>query len=163
MESLASFYLLLKVLVIAVDVALIAAFVHVARRAASVRPDIAGAPSEEAAATAASAARARAVAEAWEKIAAQAARGAEAKRLAVIDADRLADRLLKDAGFEGEGALERMRQLPGERLATVGGLIDAHRLRNRLVHEASYVPADRDLDAALGQYRAFLAEVGYLS
>lgn len=160
-ESLSTLFFVTQIFGILLNAGLVALFIWVVGRAYEARPDILGAPAADAAAAAASR-RSKAVQEAWAIIEKQASRGPEGKRLAVIDSDRLADRLLKDAGYEGDGALDRMRQLPGDRLATVGDLISAHRFRNRLVHEVGFHPNDRDLDSALAQYKAFLTEVGYL-
>lgn len=161
METISTAYTVLQIFVIAIDAVLVALFAWVLSKAHAAKPDIMGAPTSTTAQTAATN-RAKAVQEAWAGIEAQAARGAEGQRLAVIDADRLADRLLKDAGYAGEGALDRMRQLPVDRLATASDLMAAHRFRNRLVHEVGFTPSDRDLESALAQYRAFLSEVGYL-
>lgn len=156
-----TFVLLAKAAVVLVNAGILALLGFVLVRAWEARPDILGAPGAVTGSEALERRRA-AVAEAWAAIVAQSKRGADGARLAVIDADRLVDALLKDAGYEGEGALERMRQLPADRLASVGGLLSAHRLRNRLVHEVEFKPREADLDAALEQFRTFLTEVRYL-
>jgi hypothetical protein len=159
--SFSTYFIIFEAVVLLVDAALIALTIYIVGKAWEARPDILGAPTAQSAAAGASR-RSEAVQKAWGLIEAQAARGPEGMRLAVIDADRLADKLLKDAGYEGEGALERMKRLPGERVATAAGLMHAHRFRNRLVHEVGFSPDERDLKGALAQYRAFLSEVGYL-
>lgn len=161
MDTILAYLSALVLILLLIDAAIVALFVVFARKAWEARPDIMGAPSAAGAAAGASK-RAEAVRTAWAEIEGSAARGAEGKRLAVINADRLADRLLKDAGYEGEGALDRMRALPRERVASAADLMAAHRFRNRLVHEVGFQPDDRALDTALAQYRAFLTEVGYL-
>jgi|GEM_PF-5546852 len=160
-ENLGTLLLISQLFGLALNAVLVAVTVLAVRGGIEASPDILGMPAEGAG-TPAAARRSKAVQEAWAGLEAQAARSPDSKRLAVIDADRLVDRLLKDAGYEGQGALDRMRQLPADRLATVSDLIAAHRLRNRLVHEVGYRPDDRELDAALSQFRAFLSEVGYL-
>ena len=103
-----------------------------------------------------------AITKVWEKIDEQSQRGEDGMRLAVIDADRLIDHLLKDAGYEGEGALARMRKLPAERLVSINGLIAAHRFRNKLVHEVGYTPNEQQYREHLSGFRNFLEEIGYL-
>lgn len=159
--DISTLYFFAKIVVVLIDAALVAWLIYVIGKAWEAKPDILGAPAHDAAEVRASR-RGEAVQKAWDLIMRSAGRGPEGKRLAVIDSDRLVDKLLKDAGYEGEGALERMRQLPAERVATLGGLIDAHRFRNRLVHEVGFSPNERDLDGALAQFKAFLTEVGYL-
>jgi hypothetical protein len=160
-DSLFTIIFAIKVIAIIFNAALVVFAVYVFSKAYEMRPDIMGAPAATHAATAATK-RSRAVQEAWALIEQQAARGSEGQRLAVIDADRLVDKLLKDAGYEGEGALERMKQLPGERIASLNDLFAAHRFRNRLVHEVGFAPREQDIVLALDQFRAFLREVGYL-
>lgn len=160
-ETLSTWYFILKIFVIAFDAVLVAVTFWVISKAMEVRPNIVGVANT--AGQTAATRRTRVVAEAWAAIESQAQRGLDGKRLGVIDADRLVDKLLKEAGYEGEGALDRMRQLPLDRLATAGDLMAAHRFRNRLVHEVGFAPGNRELDSALAQYQAFLTEVGYLN
>lgn len=163
MDSFLSYLYLLILVLLVVDAVIVALFVYVAGKAWEARPDILGAPkATPAAADAGASRRAEMIRTTWNDIEAGTARGPEGKRLAVINADRLVDRLLKDAGYPGEGALDRMRALPRERVATAGDLMAAHRFRNRLVHEVGFMPDDAALDTAIAQYRAFLTEVGYL-
>ncbi len=160
-ETILGYLALVLLFLLLLDAVIVALFVWFSREAAAVKPDILGAPST-AAQEAAQSSRAEAVRKAWGEIEASATAGTDGKRLAVINADRLVDRLLKDAGYEGEGALERMKALPREKVATAADLMAAHRFRNRLVHEVGFQPDDRALDGALAQFRAFLTEVGYL-
>lgn len=161
LDTILGYLALFLLVLLALDAVIVALFVWFAREAASVKPDIMGAPST-AAQEAAASSRMEAVRQAWSEIEASAAKDLDGKRLAVINADRLADRLLKDAGYAGEGALERMKALPREKVATAADLMAAHRFRNRLVHEVGFRPDERALDGALAQFRAFLTEVGYL-
>lgn len=161
MADLMSFYILLLIIGLVIDAIIISLFIYVAGKAWEVRPNILGAP-KQVVTDAAATKRQEAVRQAWAEIEQSAASSADGRRLAVINADRLVDKLLKDAGYEGEGALERMKLLPGERVATAQGLMYAHRFRNRLVHEQGFRPNDNDLASALNAYKAFLTEVGYL-
>jgi hypothetical protein len=159
--DIATLYFIVKIIAVIIDAAILAWLVNIIGKAYEARPDILG-KSSQVSADAGTSRRMAAVQQAWAMIEEQAGRGHEGKRLAVIDADRLVDRLLKDAGFEGEGALDRMRQLPGERVATAAGLMHAHRFRNRLVHEVGFHPDEQSLLDTLSQYRAFLTELKYL-
>lgn len=161
MDTILSYITLLIIILLVVDAVIISLFIYVVGKAWEARPDILGTP-VTGAAEAGLSKRHEAIRLTWSDIEGSAARGLEGKRLAVINADRLVDRLLKDAGYAGEGAMDRMRALPRERVATAADLMAAHRFRNRLVHEVGFAPDDRDLDTALAQYRAFLTEVGYL-
>ncbi len=82
-------------------------------------------------------------------------------RDAIIGADALIDALLLEANFSGRDTAERFGKLNrlGLRRSTVNGIFEAHRLRNRVAHEASFVPSQRVAERALDHYAKFLAEV----
>ena len=82
-------------------------------------------------------------------------------RDAIVGADSLIDELLQEASFSGRDTAERFGKLNrlGLRRATVNGLFEAHRLRNRIAHEGAFVPSARVAEHALDQYARFLAEV----
>lgn len=94
----------------------------------------------------------------WEELRKNAA---EHYRDAIIGADSLIDELLIEASFSGRDTAERFGKLNrlGLRRATVNGLFEAHRLRNKIAHEGSFVPSARAAERALNHYAAFLAEV----
>lgn len=59
-------------------------------------------------------------------------------RLAIIEADSLIDEILKEHGHPGYDMGERMKSIhPGE-FSNLDALWEAHKTRNRLVHEAGY-------------------------
>lgn len=162
MSTILLYVTVVVAILLVLDAVVIGVLVNVVRKAWAAKPDIMGRPSA-ATVTAGANRRSEAVRTAWAEIEEGASRGVEGKRLAVINADRLVDHLLKDAGYEGEGALDRMKALPRERVASVSDLLAAHRFRNRLVHEVGFTPDERSLDTAIAQYRSFLTEVGYLA
>ena len=59
-------------------------------------------------------------------------------KFAVIEADKLVDELLKGAGFQGDTMGERLMNIQPGQLTTLQGLWEAHKIRNRLVHDTNY-------------------------
>lgn len=81
-------------------------------------------------------------------------------QLAVIQADRLLDRALKDWRFRGQNMGERMKTA-GSLLGNQDAVWSAHKLRNRLVHEDTKV-SKRQAQKALSQFRSALKKLGAL-
>jgi hypothetical protein len=81
--------------------------------------------------------------------------------LAIIDADKLLDQALKDAGYKGKTM--------GERLVAAQRAIQSnddvwfgHKLRNKLVHETDIKLKERDVKDALIGIRRALKDLGAL-
>ena len=83
-------------------------------------------------------------------------------KLAIIEADKLVDDLLKKAGFPGDTMGERLTNTHHDQLRTLHYLWQAHRLRNKIVHETDFDLSYRDTHEALNYYKATLEELGVL-
>ena len=59
-------------------------------------------------------------------------------RLAIIEADSLVDEILKEHGYPGNDMGERMKSIHPSEIDNLNDLWEAHKLRNRLVHEADF-------------------------
>jgi hypothetical protein len=59
-------------------------------------------------------------------------------KLAVIEADKILDGLLKDRGYYGEDMGERLKQANSEKLPNLDELWQAHKVRNRIAHETDF-------------------------
>lgn len=86
----------------------------------------------------------------------------DSMRLAVIEADKLADAVLKSMELKGEHMADRLQQLTSDDLRSLDGLWRAHRLRNDLVHTPGFGLSQEDARQAMKQYEAFFKEVGVL-
>lgn len=56
-------------------------------------------------------------------------------KLAVIEADKIFDDILKRIGYQGEDMGERLKQLTPAQTANLDEVWQAHKLRNQIVHE----------------------------
>jgi len=83
-------------------------------------------------------------------------------KLGIIEADKMADDVLKRMGFGGEHMADRLSQMNQADFSTVKRLWDAHRFRNNLVHSPDFEVRPEALDRALRSYEAFFREVGVL-
>jgi len=98
--------------------------------------------------------------ERWDKVIKKFALGTpEAVTLAVIEADKVVDDVLKNLGLEGEHMADRLGQLSGEEVGSLEGVWRAHRLRNNLVHSPDFKASAEEIEKALDAFEKFLKEV----
>lgn len=101
--------------------------------------------------------------ERWRAVLAKAASGsADAFRIAVIDADKLADDALRQLGLEGEHMADRLEKIAPAELRSLERLWRAHRIRNDLVHTPGFELSREAAARTLEDYEAFLKEVQVL-
>jgi hypothetical protein len=99
----------------------------------------------------------------WSKVLERAAAGsADAMKLAIIDADKLADDMLKQMGLQGEHMADRLEKVSSERLPSVDRLWRAHRLRNDLVHTPGFTLSEAEGKRAMNDYTSFFKSIGLL-
>ena len=59
-------------------------------------------------------------------------------KLAVIEADDLLDKTLKQGGFKGDSLGERLDKMTKEILPNLEEVLEAHKIRNNIVHDPNY-------------------------
>lgn len=84
-------------------------------------------------------------------------------KLAVIEADKLVDDVLKTAGYPGETMGERLTMIKPDQLVNIQHLWDAHKLRNLLVHDANYQLTHKQAIWCIDAFESVLHELGALS
>lgn len=80
-------------------------------------------------------------------------------KFAVIEADKLTDELLKGAGFPGDTMGERLMNIQPGQLITLQSLWEAHKIRNRLVHDVNYFLRYTEAKRAVSLYEKTLKEL----
>ncbi|MBI2062079.1 MAG: hypothetical protein HYT64_00045 [Candidatus Yanofskybacteria bacterium] len=80
-------------------------------------------------------------------------------KFAVIEADKLVDELLKGAGFPGDTMGDRLMNIQPSQLTTLQNLWEAHKIRNRLVHDVNYFLRYTEAKRAVGLYEKTLKEL----
>ena len=97
----------------------------------------------------------------WEQIEHSAKQGRLGGKMAVIEADKLLDTVLKSMRFPGDTMGERLKAA-GYKYPAIREVWTAHRVRNRLVHETDYELRDRDVRETLGDFKQALRELHVL-
>ena len=96
----------------------------------------------------------------WESILAHLDSPQEAEwKVAVMEADKLVETALAQAGFMGESFGDRLMAIAPGTLASLDGLWWAHKVRNRLAHELDYFLRYTEARQAIGYYEQTLTEL----
>ena len=82
-------------------------------------------------------------------------------QLAVIEADKLLDKALKESGFRGQTMGERLVEA-GPSLSGKDAVWEAHKLRNRLVHETGAKASLLQTKRVLAVFARALKDLGAL-
>ncbi len=82
--------------------------------------------------------------------------------VAIMDADKFTDVVLKRLGFKGKHMADRLEQLASSDMKSIDRLWRAHRARNDLAHTPDYRISPVDAHEILGIYEEFLKELGAL-
>jgi|SRR3989344_1984368 len=99
----------------------------------------------------------------WEKILEKGRSEDENERkFAIIAADSLIEKILDLAGYSGANLGERLKTIESSDLDSLNNLWEAHKIRNRIAHEAEYKLPREDAVRALVLYERALKELKYL-
>ncbi len=86
----------------------------------------------------------------------------DTQRVAIIEADALADQALQGMSMSGETMAERLMNLNAEEVPSLNRLWKAHRMRNDIVHTQGFGFTPQEAESALKDYEVFLRDVGAL-
>jgi len=82
-------------------------------------------------------------------------------KMAVIEADKVVDVVLKRAGVPGETMAERLRKVQKQVQRPIySGMWEAHKMRNRLVHEVGHNNGLGNYHDLLWKMKKFLISLG---
>lgn len=99
----------------------------------------------------------------WDKIESHFFKGDDNDlKIAIIEADKLLEEALREAGVRGLSLGDRLKNLKPGQLPDIDKVWQAHRLRNQIVHEPTF-KIKRDLaERALNIYQETLKDLGLL-
>ncbi|MDO8523512.1 MAG: hypothetical protein Q7S12_04530 [bacterium] len=84
------------------------------------------------------------------------------RKFAIIAADALIERILDLAGYHGENLGDRLKKIESSDLDSLNDLWEAHKIRNRIAHEASYRLSLEDAARAIACFEKTLKELKYI-
>lgn len=99
----------------------------------------------------------------WGNIVKRLESGDEANhKLAVIEADKLLDTVLKKLTIPGSTMGERLKSIPVSQLPSIDNVWKVHKLRNHLVHTSEFVLTDNKAKQAIDIYKQAFIELRVL-
>jgi hypothetical protein len=91
----------------------------------------------------------------WEEIEKTASTSTLGGKMAIMEADKLLDAALKSMMMSGNTLGERLK-FAGYKYPDLRNVWNAHRLRNRIVHEASFEPGRAEVSTAIRDFKRAL-------
>lgn len=91
----------------------------------------------------------------WDEIEQISSQSRMGQKMAIVEADKLLDGVLKSMAMPGTTLGERLK-FACYKYPDLKKVWFAHRLRNQLVHEATFEIGDRDARSAIGEYKKAL-------
>lgn len=83
-------------------------------------------------------------------------------KLAVLEADRILDEILKLSGYPGDNLDERLESTTTAQISNVEELRQVHKIRNRLVGEPDFILTPGEAEIAVGIYKKTFVELGLI-
>lgn len=80
-------------------------------------------------------------------------------KMAVVEADKILDDILKRIGYQGGDMGERLKQLTPAQLANLNDIWEAHKIRNRIVHESGFRLSQEQAQKAIKAYERGLKDL----
>jgi len=77
-------------------------------------------------------------------------------KVAIIEADNLIDGLVKKLGYSGENLGERIENMPETEIEAKIDLVQAHEVRNRIIHDEGFVVDRNKAKETIENYENFL-------
>lgn len=96
----------------------------------------------------------------WKDIAKLSESGQEASwRLAVIEADKFFEQVLRRLGYSGENFSERLNQVHPTDIENINDVWDAHRVRNSLSHDVNFKLSEGEAKKAIAAYEKAMKDL----
>lgn len=100
-------------------------------------------------------------AEQWTAVEAQFQDGKAGQQLAVVNADKLLDKAMRDLRYKGQTMGERLKNHP-KSFSNINAIWSAHKLRNRIAHESNLTVSTEEIKRALHDLKNGLRDLGAL-
>jgi len=100
---------------------------------------------------------------AWQQIKKKLDLGDEANlKLAIIEADKILDELLKISGYMGENMDERLEQLDSAKLSNISDVWSAHKICSRISQEPDFHINKQEAELIINIYKKSFQELGLI-
>ncbi len=83
-------------------------------------------------------------------------------KMAIIEADKIFDDIIKRIGYKGDDMGERLKQINSAQIANIDEIWQAHKLRNQLVHEPGFQINQSQAKRSIEIYQRAIKDLGAL-
>src|SRR3989338_7651808 len=83
-------------------------------------------------------------------------------KLAIAEADKILDEIFKMSGLRGETTEDRFKQVAQTQLSNIEEIMQAHKLRDRVMREPDFVISQEEAGAAIAIYQKAFKKLGLL-
>ncbi len=80
-------------------------------------------------------------------------------KVAILEADVFAEELLLGMDYKGKTMGEKLENIQNGQIETKEKLVEAHTIRNRIIHEPDFMLTKEEAEHWIGNYRAFFDEM----
>jgi len=77
-------------------------------------------------------------------------------KVAILEADKMADEVLKGIGLSGKNMKERLADANSHQIEEIDNLIEGHQIRNRIIQEDNFIIEKKEAERVIFLYREFL-------
>jgi hypothetical protein len=99
----------------------------------------------------------------WQKIASRINQDNPSQyKVAILEADKIVDDILKSIGYKGENMIERLSHPSAAQIENVEELKSAHQIRNQIIHKTDYQIDRKTAEEIIGIYEKFLRQSEFL-
>ncbi len=83
-------------------------------------------------------------------------------KLAILEADRILNEILKMAGYPGKNLDERLEQINSAQISNIEELRQAHKLKNRLISEPDFIITPNETEIIIEIYKKAFQELNLI-
>lgn len=80
-------------------------------------------------------------------------------KVALLEVDAFAEEIFAGMGYEGKTMGEKLENIQNGQIETRGRLLEAHSIRNRIIHDPNFILSKEEAEKWIGDYRAFFDEM----
>lgn len=83
-------------------------------------------------------------------------------KLAILEADRILNEILKMAGYQGKTIDERLQQITSAQLSNIEEIKQARKIRSRIANEPDFIITPNEAEIAIDIYRKAFQELNLI-
>ncbi len=80
-------------------------------------------------------------------------------KLAILEADKVLNEILRMAGYPGRNIDERLQQITSAQLSNIEEILQVHKIRNRIANEPDFIITSNEAEIAIDIYKKAFQEL----